>query len=49
MTVKNVEKLEGYLEEEPLGGKDPYSASKAATEMVVSAWQNLAILKESRI
>lgn len=46
---KNVEKLEGYLEEEPLGGKDPYSASKAATEMVVSAWQNLAILKESRI
>ncbi len=41
---KNVEKLEGYLEDEPLGGKDPYSASKAATEMVVSAWQNLGAL-----
>jgi CDP-glucose 4,6-dehydratase len=38
---KNVEKFAGYTEEEPLGGKDPYSASKAATEMVVSAWQNL--------
>lgn len=46
---KNVEKLEGYLEDEPLGGKDPYSASKAATEMVVSSWQNLASLKESKI
>lgn len=43
---KNVEKLEGYTEEEPLGGKDPYSASKAATEMVVSAWQTLASLRE---
>lgn len=41
---KNVEKLAGYLEDEPLGGKDPYSASKAATEMVVSAWQNLGTL-----
>lgn len=46
---KNVEKLEGYLEDEPLGGKDPYSASKAATEMVVSSWQNLASLKDSVI
>ena len=45
---KNVEKLEGYSEDEPLGGKDPYSASKAATEMVVSAWQNLASLRESK-
>jgi CDP-glucose 4,6-dehydratase len=41
---RNVEKLEGYQEDEALGGKDPYSASKAATEMVVSAWQNLAVL-----
>ena len=45
---KNVEKLEGYSEDEPLGGKDPYSASKAATEMVVSAWQTLASLKETK-
>ena len=39
---RNVEKLGGYAEDEPLGGKDPYSASKAATEMVVSAWQTIA-------
>jgi CDP-glucose 4,6-dehydratase len=42
---KNVEKMNGYSEDEPLGGKDPYSASKAATEMVVSAWQNLGALQ----
>jgi len=42
---KNIEKLNGYSEDEPLGGKDPYSASKAATEMVVSAWQNLGALQ----
>jgi len=42
---KNVEKMDGYSENEPLGGKDPYSASKAATEMVVSAWQNLGELQ----
>jgi len=45
---KNVEKSEGYSENEPLGGKDPYSASKAATEMVVSAWQTLASLGKSK-
>lgn len=42
---KNVEKMDGYSENEPLGGKDPYSASKAATEMVVSAWQNLGAMQ----
>lgn len=42
---RNVEKLAGYTEDEPLGGKDPYSASKAASEMVVSAWQNLGALQ----
>lgn len=42
---KNVEKMDGYTEDEPLGGKDPYSASKAGTEMVVSAWQNLGKLQ----
>lgn len=42
---KNLEKMDGYTEDEPLGGKDPYSASKAATEMVVSAWQNLGALQ----
>lgn len=39
---KNVEKSEGYNEDEPLGGTDPYSASKSASEMVVTAWQNIA-------
>ena len=39
---KNMNKLEGYFEDEPLGGIDPYSASKAATEMVISAWRTIA-------
>ena len=46
---RNVEKLEGYSEGEALGGKDPYSASKAATEMVVSAWQTIAAGLDPRI
>ena len=45
---KNVEKSEGYHEDEPLGGTDPYSASKSATEMVVTAWQNLASISGSK-
>lgn len=39
---KNVEKSEGYIEAEALGGTDPYSASKSAAEMVINAWQNIA-------
>lgn len=39
---RNVEKLEGYHEDEPIGGDDPYSASKSASEMVIAAWRNLA-------
>ena len=46
---RNVEKLGGYSEDEPLGGKDPYSASKAATEMVVSAWQTIASHSDGKI
>ena len=38
---RNVEKLEGYVEDEPLGGKDPYSASKVGTEAAVTAWQQI--------
>jgi len=30
----------GYRETEALGGHDPYSASKACTELVASSWQN---------
>jgi CDP-glucose 4,6-dehydratase len=30
-----------FVESDPLGGKDPYSASKVGTESVVSAWQQI--------
>lgn len=30
----------GYTEDDPLGGNDPYSSSKAAAEMAVTAWRN---------
>ena len=30
----------GYREDEPLGGHDPYSASKACTELVAAAWRD---------
>jgi CDP-glucose 4,6-dehydratase len=46
---RNVEVEEGYGEEDPLGGKDPYSASKSATEMVVNAWRAVAEHKESAV
>lgn len=29
-----------FREDEPLGGKDPYSSSKACTELVTSAWRD---------
>jgi CDP-glucose 4,6-dehydratase len=35
---ENVEWVYGYRETDALGGKDPYSASKAAAEMAVRAW-----------
>ena len=46
---KNVEKNEGYFEDEPLGGTDPYSASKSASEMVVTAWRNLAEISGEKV
>lgn len=36
---ENVEWLYGYREIDALGGKDPYSASKAGAEMAIRAWQ----------
>ena len=45
---KNLEVEEGYSEEDALGGKDPYSASKSATEMVVNAWRSIAEHKGSK-
>ena len=35
----NREQGRAFVEDDPLGGKDPYSASKAATEMVARAWR----------
>lgn len=36
---ENREWIWGYRENDPMGGKDPYSMSKGATELVVSTWQ----------
>jgi CDP-glucose 4,6-dehydratase len=36
---ENREWVHGYREEDPLGGHDPYSASKAAAELAVSSWR----------
>lgn len=36
---ENVEKAEGYREDEPMGGHDPYSASKGCSELVTSSYR----------
>ncbi len=36
---ENKELLRGYREDEPLGGRDPYSSSKACSELVTSAYR----------
>lgn len=36
---ENGERIWGYREDEPLGGHDPYSSSKACAEMVASAYR----------
>jgi CDP-glucose 4,6-dehydratase len=37
---ENKERTTGYKENEPLGGYDPYSSSKACSELVTSAYRN---------
>ena len=37
---ENKEQARGYKESEPLGGYDPYSSSKACSELVTSAYRN---------
>ncbi|KRE75413.1 CDP-glucose 4,6-dehydratase [Paenibacillus sp. Soil750] len=37
---ENKEWLWGYREDEPMGGYDPYSSSKACSELVTSAYRN---------
>lgn len=36
---ENRERWWGYREDEPLGGYDPYSSSKGAAEIAISAWR----------
>lgn len=36
---ENLERLEGYREDEPLGGHDPYSSSKGCAELVTSSYR----------
>lgn len=36
---ENKEWVHGYREEDPLGGYDPYSSSKAAAEIAIAAWR----------
>jgi CDP-glucose 4,6-dehydratase len=37
---KSTENNEGYSEDDPLGGHDPYSSSKAAVELAVESWRD---------
>jgi len=37
---ENKEWLYGYRENDPLGGHDPYSASKAAAEIAIASWRS---------
>lgn len=36
---ENKEQIWGYRENEPMGGYDPYSSSKGATELAISSWR----------
>jgi CDP-glucose 4,6-dehydratase len=46
---KNLERAEGYSEDDRLGGKDPYSASKAAAELVAACWRDSLYALEGRV
>lgn len=35
-----------FKEDSPLGGKDPYSASKVGTEQVIRAWQQISLINQ---
>lgn len=37
---ENQERQEGYKEDDPMGGFDPYSSSKGAAELLISAYRN---------
>ena len=46
---ENREQPWGYRENDPLGGHDPYSASKGAMEIVCAAWNNSFFITEGRV
>lgn len=46
---ENVEWIWGYRENDPLGGHDPYSASKAAAEIVFSAYSRSYFLSRDNL
>ncbi len=48
-SYKNLEIKRGYKEDDVLGGKDPYSSSKAAAEMVLQCYSNIFYSKKSNI
>lgn len=37
---ENKEQIWGYRENEPMGGYDPYSSSKGATEIAIASWRS---------
>lgn len=43
---ENKEWVHGYREEDPLGGYDPYSSSKAAAEIAIAAWRRSFFSKD---
>ncbi|MDE2519410.1 MAG: CDP-glucose 4,6-dehydratase [Methanocorpusculum sp.] len=45
----NVNQVWGYRECDPLGGHDPYSASKAAAEIVIASYRDSYFPKESSV
>jgi len=40
---RNVGSKRSFIESDPLGGRDPYSASKVGTESVVTAWREISL------
>ena len=48
-SYKNIEQLWGYKENDLIGGIDPYSASKSATEMLISGYFNSYFKNQKKI
>ena len=46
---KNIETERGYVENDILGGYDPYSASKGATELLINSYVKSYLSKKSKI